>query len=108
MVATDAGGFPPTIVTTWVTLVELETMVRIPPHVEDGHTEWTFPWMRERRGGGERKREGRGKGEEDGGGGGKAGVEEGQDKAFYYHGERSTSFTQTRTSELSVRLLEIT
>ena len=58
MVATDAGGFPPTIVTTWVTLVELETMVRIPPHVEDGHTEWTFPWMRKREGG-EREKRGR-------------------------------------------------
>ena len=68
MVATNAGGFPPSIVTAWVALVELETMVRIPPHVEDGHTEWTLPWMRERRAG---RREGRGKGEEDGGGGGK-------------------------------------
>ena len=62
VVATDAGGFPSSVVTAWVTLVELEAIVRIPSHVEDGHTKGTLPWMRKRRGvegrrGGERRRE---------------------------------------------------
>lgn len=57
MVATDAGGFPSSVVTAWVTLVELETMVRIPSHVEDGHTKGTLPWTRKRRGVGGRGEE---------------------------------------------------
>lgn len=55
VVATDAGGFPSSVVTAWVTLVELETIVRIPSHVEDGHTKGTLPWTRKRRGVGERR-----------------------------------------------------
>lgn len=124
VVATDAGGFPSSVVTAWVTLVELEAIVRIPSHVEDGHTKGTLPWTRKRRGVGERRggreeeeerkwkkgdeereeeRNEKTEGKRSKGGG----VEEGQGEAFH-HGRRSISFTQTHTSELSVRLLEVT
>lgn len=42
MVVPDTGGPPSSIVTRGVTLVELESVVRVPAHVQDGHTEWTL------------------------------------------------------------------
>ena len=41
MVAADAGGLPAAIVTTGITLIELETEMRVPTHVQNRHPEGT-------------------------------------------------------------------
>ena len=43
MVASDACGSPAAIVSRGITLVELKAKVRVPAHVQDGHTKWTLP-----------------------------------------------------------------
>ena len=41
-VVSNTCGLPATIVSTGVTLVQLEAVVFVPPHVEQGHAERTF------------------------------------------------------------------
>lgn len=40
MVVPNTSSLPSPIVTTGVTLIELEAIVRVPTHVEDGDTKW--------------------------------------------------------------------
>ena len=42
MVATNAGSLPASIVPTWIALIELETKVGIPSHVQKGHPKGTL------------------------------------------------------------------
>ena len=42
MVAANAGSLPASIVPTWVALVELETKVGIPAHVQEGYPKGTL------------------------------------------------------------------
>lgn len=42
VIVANAGRLPPTIVTTGVTLVELEAIVWVPAHVQDGYAKWAL------------------------------------------------------------------
>ena len=42
-VVSNARGFPPSVVTTWIRLVELEAMVLVPANVQDRHAKRTLP-----------------------------------------------------------------
>ena len=42
VVVSNTRGLPPSIVTTGITLVQLETKVRVPAHVEDRDAKWSL------------------------------------------------------------------